>query len=133
MVTTAKYRQIGLKLTPQRIAILDYLAGNTAHPSAEDIYKGVSKKFPTMSLATVYTTLAALKEKGNILELTLDADKKRFDPNIAAHSHFICIACKRIFDLPGTCRADLPDTLNTEFTVIESHVEAFGLCRDCKK
>ena len=75
-----KYRDIGFKLTPQRIAILDYLEGNKDHPSADDIYKAVSEKFTTMSLATVYTTLAALKERGNVLELTVDPDKKRYDP-----------------------------------------------------
>ncbi|MCK5426958.1 MAG: transcriptional repressor, partial [Thermodesulfovibrionia bacterium] len=52
-----KYRDIGIKLTPQRIAILNYLSGITTHPSAEQIYKAVSKEFPTMSFATVYNTL----------------------------------------------------------------------------
>ncbi|MGC1454926.1 MAG: transcriptional repressor, partial [Nitrospirota bacterium] len=74
-----KYRDIGFKLTPQRIAILDYIIGNKDHPSADDIYREVSKKFTTMSLATVYTTLAALKERGVVLELTMDPDKKRYD------------------------------------------------------
>jgi Fur family peroxide stress response transcriptional regulator len=61
-----KYRDIGFKLTPQRLAILDFLQGNKKHPSAEDIYRSVHKKFPTMSLATVYSTLSALKEKGSL-------------------------------------------------------------------
>ncbi len=49
-----RYRETGLKLTPQRLAILEYLDGNTSHPSAEDIYISVKEKFPTMSFATVY-------------------------------------------------------------------------------
>ncbi|MBT9168785.1 MAG: Peroxide operon regulator [Syntrophomonadaceae bacterium] len=65
-----KYKDIGLKLTPQRLAILDCLDGNKEHPSAEDIYKDVSKRFPTMSFATVYNTLEALRQRGGILELT---------------------------------------------------------------
>ncbi len=59
-----KYRRLGIKLTPQRLAILEYLNGNTDHPSAEDIYRTVSKKYPTMSFATVYNTLGTLKTAG---------------------------------------------------------------------
>lgn len=75
-----QYRDIGLKLMPQRIAILDYLDGNKKHPSAEDIYKAVSKKFPTMSFATVYNTLQTLRKRGCVLELTIDPDKKGLTP-----------------------------------------------------
>ncbi|MFZ2197327.1 MAG: transcriptional repressor, partial [Thermodesulfovibrionales bacterium] len=55
-----KYRNIGFKLTPQRLAILSYLEGNKEHPSAEEIFRAVSDQYPTMSFATVYNTLAAL-------------------------------------------------------------------------
>jgi Fur family peroxide stress response transcriptional regulator len=133
MALTNKYRDIGFKLTPQRIAILDYLKGNTGHPSAEDIYKAVSKMFPTMSLATVYTTLGALKDKGSVLELTIDPDKKRYDPETAKHNHLICISCKKIVDVPAVNLIDLPDTIKQDFSVIESHVEFYGLCPECKK
>jgi Fur family peroxide stress response transcriptional regulator len=133
MTDQNKYRNIGLKLTPQRLAILDYLEGNTGHPSAEDIYRAVSKRFPTMSLATVYTTLGALKEKGNVLELTIDPDKKRYDPETAAHNHLICISCKRIIDIPAANTVVLPDTTRQEFSITKSHVEFYGLCPECKK
>jgi len=128
-----KYRHIGFKLTPQRIAILDYLEGNKDHPSVDDIYKAVSKKFTTMSVATVYTTLAALKEKGTVLELTVDPDKKRYDPTTENHNHLICISCKRIVDIPGEHQLDLSEIAKQNFTVIKSHLEVHGLCPECKK
>ena len=127
-----KYRSIGFKLTPQRLAILDYLQGNTRHPSAEDIFLAVQKKFPTMSLATVYTTLSALKAKGVVQELILDPDKKRFDPQTRLHNHLICLSCRRIVDIPRDYRPDLPDGVAEGFAVIESHVEFYGLCPACK-
>ena len=71
-----------MKLTPQRLAILRFLEKNREHPSAADIYKAVSREFPTMSLATVYNTLKVLKRTGNISELSIDSDKKRFDPDM---------------------------------------------------
>lgn len=128
-----KYRDIGLKLTPQRLAILQYLEGNKEHPSAEDIYRAVHRKYPTMSLATVYSTLSALKDRGSVLELTLDPDKKRYDPDTGLHNHLICISCRRIVDIPGAYRIDLPESARQDFAITESHVEFYGFCPRCKK
>ena len=127
------YRDIGLKLTPQRLTILDYLQGNKLHPSAEDIYRAVHVKFPTMSLATVYSTMTALKEKGYVIELALDPDKKRYDPETGPHNHLICVSCKRIVDVTGECHLDLPEGERQDFVVLESHVEFYGLCPKCKR
>ncbi len=128
-----KYRDIGLKLTPQRLAILDYLDGNREHPSAEDIYRVVSRKFPTMSLATVYNTLETLKKKGAVLELKVDADKKRFDPNTAPHHHLLCIKCRRIVDIMSAYEPTIPDREKANFEVIGNHIEFYGICTACKK
>ncbi|NTW58892.1 MAG: transcriptional repressor, partial [Nitrospirae bacterium] len=54
----------GFKRTPQRLAILDHLDGNKSHPSAEDIYRVVARKNPSMSFATVYNTLHTLVQAG---------------------------------------------------------------------
>lgn len=128
-----KYRNIGLKLTPQRLAILAYLEGNREHPSAEDIYKAVSKKFPTISFATVYNTLQALRERGNVHELTIDPDKKRFDPNTEPHHHLICLKCKRIVDIHGDYKPDLFNSDRGDFEIIGYHIEFYGICQRCKK
>ena len=127
------YRDIGFKLTPQRIAILDYLEGNKQHPSAEEIYRVVLKKFPTMSFSTVYSTLTALRKKGKVLELTVDPDKKRYDLMTADHGHLICIACKRIIDIPGEYGLDLPESAKQDFRIIKNNIEFHGLCPECKE
>jgi Fur family peroxide stress response transcriptional regulator len=126
-----KYRDIGFKLTPQRIAILDYLEGNRQHPSAEEIYGAVLKKFSTLSLATVYTTLTALKVRGRIVELTIDPSKKRYDPQAGSHNHLICVSCKRIIDIPPVRSLELLESVKQEFTLINAHVEFYGLCPKC--
>lgn len=128
-----KYKNIGLKLTPQRLAILNYLDGNKDHPSAEDIYKAVSKRFPTMSFATVYNTLETLRQRGGLLELTIDPDKKRFDPNTEPHHHLICVKCKKIVDIHGDYKLSIPNSEKTDFEIIGNHIEFYGLCPTCKK
>lgn len=128
-----RYKHIGMKLTPQRLAILDYLEGNKEHPSAEDIYREVTKRFPTMSFATVYNTLEALKIKGRVLELTIDPIKKRFDPNTTPHHHMICLKCKKIVDIHGDFKLPVPDRDRADFDIIGNHIEFYGVCPDCKR
>ncbi len=128
-----RYKQLGIKLTPQRLAILDYLDGNKSHPSAEDIYRAVSKRFPTMSFATVYNTLESLRYKGRVLELTIDPKKKRYDPDTKYHHHIICIECKNIVDVHKNFKLSIPDALTEGFDLIGNHIEFYGICPKCKK
>lgn len=127
-----EYRQLNIKLTPQRIAILNYLKGNKSHPSAEDIYKAVQKQFPTMSFATVYNTLEALRNKGNIQELKIDSGKKRYDPDCSVHHHLICTECKNILDIFKDFKLNLSDKLTDGFELLGNSIEFFGICRNCK-
>ncbi|MEW6052429.1 MAG: transcriptional repressor [Nitrospirota bacterium] len=121
------------KRTPQRLAILDLLREKTAHPSAEDIYKDIRKRFPTMSLATVYNTLETLMKQGSIRALTIDAQKKRFDPNPKPHHHLICTGCKRIIDIHIEYQLQVPEDKKMGFHVIGNHIEFYGVCPDCRK
>lgn len=128
-----EYRHLNIKLTPQRIAILNYLRGNTAHPSAEDIYKAVKKQFPTMSFATVYNTLEALRNKGNIQELKIDSSKKRYDPDCSKHHHLICNKCKNIVDIFKDFKLTLSDDLTEGYELLGNSIEFFGICRNCQQ
>ncbi|MBI5327279.1 MAG: transcriptional repressor [Deltaproteobacteria bacterium] len=131
----AKYREKGFKLTPQRLAILKFLNGNTSHPTAEDIYSNIKKIYPTVSFATVYNTLQTLKDKNEILEITIDPQKKHYDPNIKPHHHIICIECNTIGDIfeDYSEALRLPDYIAMEFKPVGSHVDFYGLCIKCQK
>lgn len=128
-----KYRDLGIKLTPQRVAILEYLEGNRSHPSAEEVYRAVQRKFPTMSFATVYNTLDTLRDRGMVAELTGDPGKKRFDPNPRPHHHLICTQCRRIEDIKAEFRLLVADQDRAGFEITGNHVEFYGTCPECKK
>ena len=128
-----KYKDIGLKLTPQRLAILDYLDGNFYHPTAEDIYADIREKFPTMSFATVYKTLETLKGKGCLQELTIDKARKHFDPDTTRHHHLICITCKKIVDIKKEFPIEMSIEDHNNFEVIDTNIEFYGICPVCKK
>jgi Fur family transcriptional regulator, peroxide stress response regulator len=122
---------MNVKLTPQRLAVLEYLEGNLTHPSAADIHRALGERFPTMSFATVYNTLEMLREQGLVQQLGIDTDKKRFDPNVEAHHHLICLSCKKIVDIFCGFDLALPETARQHFEIIGNHVDFYGLCPQC--
>jgi Fur family peroxide stress response transcriptional regulator len=128
-----KLKKIGLKVTPQRLAILQMIKGDRTHPSAEKIYHEILKKFPGISFATVYNTLARLVKVGEIQELDIDPNKKRFDPYTSLHYHFYCKTCGNVYDV------DYDISLTPDIKKIAGHqVEAIqlnfkGVCKDCSQ
>ena len=126
-----KYKDTGFKLTPQRLSILSFLEDNTSHPTAEDVYRNVAKRFPTMSLATVYNTLETLKARGKLTEVTIDPEKRHFDPDMRRHHHAICTSCKKIIDIFTDFDLSASEKEMQGFHVTGSHVEFYGLCPDC--
>jgi Fur family peroxide stress response transcriptional regulator len=121
------------KRTPQRLAILEHLGGNKLHPSAEDIFRSVTKKNPSMSFATVYNTLNTLVQAGALRELTIDPDRKRYDPDTSDHHHLICLTCKKVVDIPAAIPVDIPRGVASDFTVTGSHIEFYGVCAPCRR
>jgi Fur family peroxide stress response transcriptional regulator len=128
-----RLKKIGLKVTPQRLAVLQIIKGNRTHPSAEKVYHEISKKFPSISFATVYNTLAKLVAVGEIQELDIDPNKKRFDPYTSLHYHFYCKTCGKVYDV------DYDTSLTPPIKKIAGHqVEAIqlnfkGVCKVCSQ
>lgn len=122
-------KERGLKITPQRQLIAEVLQGNKEHPSAEEIYKKVIEIAPTVSIATVYKTLNSLADLGIIQRIDVGDGKFHFDPDIKPHSHFICIKCKKIYDIYE--EVALPE-VGEEFKVLKGQAIYYGLCKDCK-
>src|SRR5208283_3157922 len=85
-------KRAGLKMTPQRLAIVKLFAGDESHPTAQELFERLHGEFPSMSFATVYNTLDALASAGLSGTLRLGG-AARFDPNVDAHHHAVCDRC----------------------------------------
>jgi Fe2+ or Zn2+ uptake regulation protein len=101
----AGVRAAGLKLTPQRLAIVRELAEDESHPTAQELFERLRPALPTMSFATVYNTLDTLSSAGLCAALSLAPGSGRFDPNMDPHHHLVCDRCGSVRDLPTL---DLP-------------------------
>jgi Fur family peroxide stress response transcriptional regulator len=98
-------KRAGLKLTPQRIAIVRLFAADESHPTAQDMFERLRPEFPSMSFATVYNTLDTLAKAGlaGIVRLPgKRGDAARFDPNTGPHHHAVCDVCGTVVDLPAS-------------------------------
>lgn len=128
-------KERGIRLTPQRQAILEYLKRVTTHPNAEEIYMHIRNKFPGISLGTIYNTLNMLRDKGIIQELSYGDTFSRFDGNPAPHYHISCEQCGKIVD----CHMPLLIKLNEEaakesgFKINSHRLELYGVCPDCQR
>ena len=126
-----KLKDSGLKVTPQRLAIVKILEGNTCHPSADKIYNKVKKKYPMISFATVYKTLKVLAEIGEIQQLKIVEKKVNFDPNTDPHNHFFCKKCREIRDVFPGKKINLKEI---DGHLIEKYqVYFYGICSKCRK
>lgn len=123
----------GLKRTPQRMAIVEYLEGNRSHPTADDIFAYVRKRFPSISQATVYNTLRALRDRGEILELSIEPGRKHYDPDTESHHHLLCVGCGCIIDVMKGHDVSFPPEVENEYEVLGAHIEIRGLCPGCKE
>ena len=136
----ARCRGRGVKLTPQRLAIFEYLGRHPGHPTAEEVYRDVLARYPTLSFATVYKTLELLAEMGEVRKVIVDELRRRYDVNTEPHQHAVCRQCRRIVDVREDeigggelLRQALEqvDLSGRDFIVEGASVEFAGLCGEC--
>ncbi|MCU6712664.1 peroxide-responsive transcriptional repressor PerR [Paenibacillus sp. J5C_2022] len=123
----------GVRMTPQRHAILSYLMDTKSHPTADEIYKALSPAYPSMSVATIYNNLRLFVEAGLIRELTYGDDSSRFDADLSDHYHAICKGCGQIVDFgyPPLLEVERVASRETGFVVQGHRMEIYGICAAC--
>ena len=130
-------RASGLKLTPQRMAIVRELAADPTHPTAQELFERLRPALPTMSFATVYNTLDALAAAGLCASLSLSPGPARFDPNMKPHHHAVCDRCGLVRDVP--CDAADPEAEGGPsrqppgFQIRAVELTYRGLCAECAR
>jgi Fur family peroxide stress response transcriptional regulator len=128
-----KLKATGVRMTPQRHAILAYLLNTLSHPTADEIYKALAPRFPSMSVATVYNNLKVFIEIGLVREMTYGDHSSRFDADMSDHYHALCEQCGKLVDFAYKPLDDLERAagIETGFLVKSHRVEVYGLCSDC--
>ena len=130
------FHSTGRRLTSQRRLILEVLEESDAHLDADEIYRLAKMREPDISLATVYRTLAVLRDMGLVEEHRLGEEHSHYEAvHGQPHYHFICLGCERVieFEAPFVDQivARVSEEKNVQVTGV--HLRLSGYCEDCKQ
>lgn len=126
----------GLRVTPQRIAILRTICQSKAHPTAAMVYEEIRKRHPNIALGTIYYTLERLVDSGIVTTIgAVGDDQVHYDGDTTFHSHLACLSCQKIIDIQSPDLEGMTDSIrsDTGFKVLGSCFVYYGLCPDCQR
>lgn len=126
-------KEYDLKVTPQRIAIVEELYKN-GHMNIDDLYKKLLDKFPSISLATIYKNVNSMIEKLFIAEVKIPNTKSVYELIKAEHAHCVCSSCGKIEDVEIDVENALGQLSNINTFKVDSVDLIFtGTCENCSK
>jgi Fur family peroxide stress response transcriptional regulator len=130
-----KLKERGLRITPQRLAIIDVLVEKGhLHPGAYYIHREARKKGKGLSLSTAYATIKEFSRYGIIKTLQFEGVENRCECNLDEHINLICERCGKIIDYKAPLSVDQNDVAKKAgFTITNSRLEYYGYCRDCSQ
>jgi Fur family peroxide stress response transcriptional regulator len=122
--------KINIKLSHQRLKILEFLSQNQCHPTVDQIFTALQKDIPTLSKTTVYNTLRTLIEAGLVRAITIEDHETRYDIITEDHGHFKCESCGDIYDFTIDMDSLTSNDLNN-FKILDKNVYFKGYCPRC--
>ncbi|MEK6678396.1 MAG: transcriptional repressor [Nitrospirota bacterium] len=128
-------KKMGVKVTPQRIAIYKILASKAKHPTINEIYGEIKKDYPSLSLNTIYKTIQLFIELGMVSQFTSREGVIRYEVKLSPHHHVLCLKCRKIQDVFDSCLDELKVSppLKDGFEIIRHDVIFYGYCNECKQ
>jgi Fur family ferric uptake transcriptional regulator len=128
-------QQIGYRLTPQRMMILEAIADSAGHVSAEEILETVRVEYPYLDISTVYRTLDLLKTLHLASETDLGRGHAQYELlSKGLHHHLICTECGKILDVENSFLDPLRRSIDETYDFYPEieHLAIFGICGKCK-
>jgi Fur family peroxide stress response transcriptional regulator len=128
-------KKMGVKVTPQRIAIYKILAAKAKHPTISEIYEEIKKDYPSLSLNTIYKTIQLFIEHGMVSQFTSREGVIRYEVKLLPHHHVLCLKCRKIHDVFDSFLDELKisQPLKGGFEIIRHDVIFYGYCSECKQ
>src|SRR4051812_11106751 len=128
-------RQMGLKVTQQRIAILETLSHGRAHVTAQEVFEIVNAKHPEIGFATVYRFLRKMAEQKLVTEVRMGGLPARYELTPRRHhDHLTCVECGQIVEFECPPIENLQEQVAREHNFRLTHhvLELYGECPRCQ-
>jgi len=129
------FQVAGRRLTSQRRLIHDVLQESDEHLDAESLHDRVKVRDGGVGLATVYRTLAVLKEMGLVEEHRLGEEHGHYEAvGDGPHYHFTCLGCGKVieFDTPLVAQIQRELSERDGVSIIGTHLHLSGYCAECQ-
>jgi Fur family transcriptional regulator, peroxide stress response regulator len=128
------FHKAGLRLTPQRYDVLEYLVRRPIHATADEIFEALTRSDPRVSRATVYNSLRDLARTGLVREVPAEGKAARYDANLHRHHHFVCDRCGAVediewFEIPSSARQSAVGKRQVRDVEVVFH----GVCEECSR
>lgn len=124
-------KEHNFKATPQRLCVLDILE-KCGHATLEDIEKLTKKKFPTLSLSTIYRNINEMVKTNIVSEVKLANKKEHFEVTKDKHSHLICTKCGKIEDFEIQTNELIKKVEYASGSKVINDILSFEIiCKDC--
>ncbi|MFC1968744.1 Fur family transcriptional regulator [Chloroflexota bacterium] len=133
---TNTLKELGYRLTPQRMMVLAAIEDSDNHISAEEIYAQVRAQYPHVNISTVYRTLELLKGFGLVTETDMGEDRVRYhSAEKGHHHHLICRKCGVVTDMDESLLSPLKNALLKQYNFRADlrHLAIFGQCISCQE
>lgn len=131
---TERLRRLGVRVTPQRLFVLEALEQTGGHMTAEEVMQWVSRRYPALNLATVYRALDVLVSVGLVAQTDLGGGAAYYElVGDSPHHHLACERCGHVIEMDESLLAGLlADALRAYgFHARPRHLAIFGLCSEC--
>ena len=128
-------RELGVKVTQQRLAILQCLASGKVHVTAHEVYEALQYDYPDMGFATVYRFLKKMSQKNYVTEVRMGGLPARYELTPRTHhDHLSCEICGKIveFENPEIEALQVQVASNHGFKLTHHVLELYGICQSCK-
>lgn len=128
-------RQMGLKVTQQRLAILETLSGGRAHVTAQEVFETVNAKYPEIGFATVYRFLRKMAEQKLVTEVRMGGLPARYELTPRRHhDHLTCVQCGLIVEFENQIIENLQEQVAKahNFRLTHHVLELYGVCPRCQ-
>lgn len=128
-------RENGLKVTNNRLQILELLQQSSAPMTAEEIYLKLREN-SELNVSTAYRILSAFEEKRIVLKHQGCDSKAYYQLFNETHKHYIiCSECKTRVDVTNCPLCELEKRLEKEtgYEISGHRLEFVGKCPQCQK
>lgn len=129
-------RDMHLKVTDQRMAILEILSLGQQHFTAQEVFERVVKKTPEIGFATVYRFLKKLTEEQFVSEVRMGGLPSRYELAPSQHhDHMTCVECGLIVEFENYTIEALQEKVAQDlgFELTGHVLELYGRCPSCRK